>query len=247
MGIIPVTPLYTATIADLGAEALVRCENRSDTARANIWVKDALLEIAGNADYRDEFDDLEVLGPPFILTIGTQEYPMDALVPAGDYNLATLDVLIWTDPPTNSNRLRLDYTHFQEADVTQVANQRPTAWYRFGANIGFNCSPDNAYQVQARVLRRHPIADNSGDIGTTVVLLPREWHEIIIWAACIRGFMELLEFEKAGEIRQMLYGDPKDPKKPGLVNSVKRRRQLEQWRQQSQLRPSVRGYGWGRY
>lgn len=235
-----------ATITDIANEVVIRVENRTgDLARAKVWVRDALLEISGNADYRDEFDDLEVLGPTYVLNTTTQEYPMSNIVPVGEYNLATLDVLIWTDPPTNSTRLRLDQTHFQHADVVRVASQRPTSWYRFADKIGFNCIPNDTYQVQARLLKRHTI--NDADLGATTILIPREWYEILIWAACIRGFMELLEFEKASAVRVMLYGDPKDPKKPGMIYSVKRRRELEAWRQTQSLRPVVRGYGWGRY
>jgi hypothetical protein len=103
--------------------------------------------------------------------------------------------------------------------------------------------PNAAYQVQARVLRRHPITDAA--LSTTVILLPREWNEVLEWAAAIRGFMELLEYEKAAAVRSLLYGDPKHPEKPGLIEGVKKRRKREAWRQTVGLRPVVAAYGWG--
>jgi hypothetical protein len=61
----------------------------------------------------------------------------------------------------------------------------------------------------------------------------------------MRGFAELLEFEKSQEIRTMLQGDPKFPGKSGLIESIKKRRKREAWRSEQPLRPVLRGYGWG--
>jgi hypothetical protein len=230
-------------IQDLETEVIIRCENRTtDTARADIWIQNALLEISGNPDYRDEFDDLEEYGPQYNLTPSTQEYAFSNIVPAGDYNLSTLDVLLWTDYPTNTIRKKLQPTHYQDADKFQQAMSIPAEWYRFADTIGFNPVPNQPYQVQARILRRHPF---TSPLNQTVILLPQEWNEILIWAAAMRGFMELLEFEKAGEIRTLLQGDPKYPDKQGLIGSVKKRRRREAWRDTSSLRPVIRGYGWG--
>lgn len=230
---------------DLGAladEVILRTENRvTDINRAYVWVRDALLEISGNTDYKDEFDNLEVLGPPFVLTPGLQEYPFVNLLQAGDYNLSTLDIMIWVDPPNNIKRKKLNPTHYQDADKYLQSASLPSDWYRFGDNVGFNPMPAKAYQVQARILKRHPLNDDS--LKTTSILLPREWNEVIIWAAVIRGFMELLEYEKAGAVRSLLYGDPKYPGKQGIIEAVKKRRKREQFRQTVGLRPRVSFYG----
>jgi hypothetical protein len=161
----------------------------------------------------------------------------------GDYNLSTLDILLWTDYPNNTIRKKLNPTHYQDADKGGSQPSIPAEWYRFADTIGFNPPPNQAYQVQARLLRRHPITDSA--LNTTVILLPREWNEVLIWCAAMRGYMELLEFDKASEIRTMLYGDPRHPEKVGLVSSVKKRRSREAWRSESSLRPVIRGYGYG--
>lgn len=47
------------TIDDLDDEVIARVENRtSDIGRARIWLRDAILEISSNPDFRNEFDQL---------------------------------------------------------------------------------------------------------------------------------------------------------------------------------------------
>lgn len=230
-------------ISDLASEVIAKVQNRNDKlARSYTWLRDAILEISGNTDLRDDFDELEEYGTAFVLTPGTQEYAFSNIVPSGDFNLATLDVLIWTDPPTNSNRQRLTMTSYQAADDTSTQSRGlPSEWYRFADTIGFVLTPDKAYQVQPRILRRHPI--NDAALQNTTILLPREYNEVLVWAAAERGFAELLQFEKAAGIHQLLHGDPKKPDQPGLIKSIKSRRKKENWRRQKPLQVVVDRYG----
>ena len=231
-------------IQDLENEVLVRCENKtSDTTRVDTWIRDALLEITSNPDFRNEFDLLEEFGNIFNLTPKTQEYDEGNLVPTGDYNVATLDILIWQDPPTNSIRRKLGQSHYQKADNFQPTFSLPTEWYRFGSTIGFTPVPDLAYQVQTRMLRQHPI--NDATLNQTQILIPREWNEILVWAAVERGFMEYMEYEKAQRVHLLLYGDPKHPDRPGLIEGRKKRREMEAHRTESVLRPVYRGSCYG--
>jgi hypothetical protein len=66
----------------------------------------------------------------------------------------------------------------------------------------------------------------------------------VCWAAVQRGFMGLEEFEKAGMIHTLIYGDPKHPEKPGLLNSRKKKRERERWREESRLSPVIRRYSY---
>jgi len=235
------------SIGDLGPEVIFKVENRTtDLSRAYVWLRDALLEITANPDYRDEFAELEELGPAFLLTgsttpsLSVQEYAEGNIIPTGDVNLATLDILIWTDPPFNTKRQKLDPSHYQEADKSVVTVAQPISWYRFGNSIGFYPSPDKNYQVQARILRMHPIADNA--LQTTSILIPRDWNEVLVLAAAERGFIELNEYEKAAALHKLLHGDPKYPEKPGLINGRKKKRAREAWRTSQGLRPVVPTY-----
>lgn len=254
----PISTSNAVTLFNLEQETILKLENRvSETANIDRYLRDALIEISGNPDLRDSFPELEELGPTFSLTGGTiatsvQEYAETNFVPQGppaDYNIKTLDFMIWFDYPTNQQRRQLMPTNYQDADKFQSAPSLPTEWYRFGSTIGFEPTPNQNYQVQARLQRRHPIVDyfnQTGQLNSTVILMAAEWYEVLEWAAAMRGFMELLEFEKASTIRTLIWGDPAHPNdNPGLIASVKTKRRAEAWMQQQPLRPVVKGSCWG--
>jgi hypothetical protein len=248
MPILPPTEPTQFYISDLAAEVIKKCENRqASLGRAYQWLVDALLEISGNPSYRDDFVDLAEWGPQYNLTglpNPIQEYDQTLLVPSGDVLLNTLDILIWPDYPPGNSRFKLNLSTFQKTDRFQPATSLPVEWYRFGNTIGFNPIPDKSYQVQARILRRHPINDSS--LKDTLVLIPREWNELLTWAAVMRGFMESGEYEKASNVRTMIYGDPEDAGKPGIVKSVKRPQEKENWRSEHRLRFTRRSAMYGR-
>jgi hypothetical protein len=242
-------PVLTPTgiqflIEDLESEVLLRTENRTtDTSRADVWLRDALLEIAGNPDYRDDFPELEIWGPVVNLSINVQEYEESMFINVGDTNELCADILIWIDYPANTIRRRLDTGHYQKTDRFQPVYSLPTEWYRYSGFIGFNPVPDLTYQVQSRTVRMHPI--NDIELSQTVILLPRDWNEILIWAAVQRGFAELMEYEKSDKIHTLLYGDPNNKAQPGLVFHVKRKRRKEAWRMESRLSMTRRPYMFG--
>lgn len=230
-------------ISDLESEVILKTENRTrDTARADIWLRDSLIEISSNPDWRSEFVELELPSVPVNLTSGTQEYLETLIFPSIDL-AASLDIMLWTDPPKNSNRIQLENRHYQYADrVTQFPGQ-PSYWYRFSNSIGFVAVPDRAYQVLGRAYQNHPINDNN--LAQTKILLPRDWNEILVYAAVERGFIELLEYEKASKVHILLYGDPMEPGKPGLINGRKKKRERESWRGSHRFNVKVRPYGKG--
>jgi len=233
------------TIQNLENEVLLRCENRTtDTARADVWIRDALLEISGNPDYRDDFPELEVLGPIINLTPQVQEYAETTFINVSDEPMIVMaDMLLWTDYPANTVRRKLDVSHYQKTDRFTPIFSLPTEWYRFAGSIGFNPTPDKPYQVQSRNVKMHPI--NDAQLNLTTILLPRDWNEILVMAAVQRGFIELMEYEKADSVHAQLYGDPNNKAQPGLIFHVKRKRRKEQWRQESRLSMTRRPYMWG--
>jgi hypothetical protein len=130
----------------------------------------------------------------------------------------------------------------------------PVDWYRFNNFIGFYPTPNQNYQVQANYQKRHPINDyfqlqSPPALNTTPILMPHEWFEILQWAAAMRGFAELLNFDRAREIFDMLWGRP-DPNNaaerlPGLITNVKSKRRSEAWMRQQPLRPIIFSSLWG--
>jgi hypothetical protein len=231
--------------SSLENEVLLRMEGRvEDTLRADVWLQDALLEMTSDPKLRDEFDELEVIGPTFNLTggavgVSVQEYAFSNLLNAGVYNTSTLSMLIWTDPPKNQNRWSLSATNYQDADQITPFPGLPVKWYRYGDNIGFVPTPDRNYQVQARIYKEHPLGN---PLSTTNVLLANDWREPLILAAVLRGYIEMGEFEKAAKLKILLYGDPTKPDEPGLMYKRKKRRDKEMWRRQQSLSPRVRRY-----
>lgn len=245
-----------ATIQNLESEVILKCENRTqDGARADVWIRDALIEISGNPAYRESFTELEVTGPLFNLTggplgVAVEEYDESNFITTPDFNLRSLQIFLWIDYPTNQIRKMLEPTSYQDANKFQSFPSLPSEWYRYGNLIGIHPAPLQNYQVQARYMREHPITDyynTQGMLNQTVILFPNEWLEVLEWAAAMRGFMELLEFEKAAQVRTLLYGDPKAPNdNPGLIKSVISKRKAEAWMQQQPLRPLIKSSCWGR-
>lgn len=231
------------SFADLGPEVILKVENRtSDLQRAYVWLRDAYLELVTNTDLRSEFDEFEFTGPLFDLIVGQQTYPWTDIVPA--CKAYALDIMCWTDPTTNTNRIRLDETSYQDADAVSQFPGQPVKWYRFNDDIGFVPVPNQTYQIQARAYIMPPIVDN--DLAQTQIDIDRSWNEIIVMMAAERGFIELLEYDKAVKVHNLLYGDPRYPDRPGFFNGRKKRREKEAWRKQVSLRVAYRPYGYGR-
>lgn len=228
-------------IADLETDVLLKTENRvRDTSRVDVWLRDALIEISSNPDWRSEFSELELPATPVSLTPNVQEYDESIIIPSIDL-AATLDIMLWTDPPTNSNRIRLDNRDYQYADRVSQYPGQPTYWYRFSSLIGFVAVPDQPYRVLARAYKNHPINDVT--LNQTTILLPRDWNEILVYAAVERGYIELGEYEKAAKVHNLLYGDPKEPGRPGIINGRKKKKERENWRSTRSLNVKVRPYG----
>lgn len=238
------------TLAQLAPEVIFKCENRTtNTNRAIVWLKDALLELTADPSLRNEFDELEVVGPFFNLTGGSsiaagavQEYAFSNFLTPGDYNVNTLDILLWTDFPTNSVRIRLDNTSYQDGDSISPFPGQPVKWYRFGDNCGFVPVPDKNYQTKARIYKMHPF-ESDASLGNTVVLIGRNWNEVLILSAVEKGMIELLQYEKAEMIHKLLHGDSRYPDKIGLIEARKKRHEKERWRKQVALQPVYRGIG----
>src|SRR5262249_22448863 len=128
-------PVLTPTgviffIGDLVPEVLLRVENRTtDTNRAAVWIRDSLLEISGHPDYRDDFPELEELGPTVNLVPQQQEYDNSLFIDAGSVYSNVADFVIWVDYPANQNRRKLDVSHYQKTDRFVPIFSLPTEWY----------------------------------------------------------------------------------------------------------------------
>lgn len=231
-------------ISDISTLVLLKVENRTasgDVTNSYDWIKKALIDLCTNRQFRDDLTELEVIGPTFNLTAGTQEYAETLFVntAGGDLNMATLDVKLWTDVPAGSNFIVMEPSSYQWTDRGGANQGRPTKCYRYGSNIGFFATPDATYQVQARCLRYHSF---SNPIQNTPLLIPVELEEILIWAAVKRGWAELEAFDKVMNVDRLLHGDPKHPDRTGLIESYKTKSSREDHRVSFSIRPTIRRY-----
>lgn len=246
------------TLEMLEQEVVQKLENRTtNTANIDRYLRDALIELTSNPDLRDSFPDLEIRGPVFNLQGGpisfsVQEYPETSFIWPDDENAKVLNIRIWIDFPFNTRSQKLIPGVYQESDKFKQGPSLPVSWYRFGNAIGFDPTPNRNYLTQASYQQQHPITDwfnSSGLLNTTIIKMSQEWFEIIEWLAAARGFAELLNYPRAEEVHNMVWGRP-DPEKagerlPGLITNVKSRRQSERWLEQQPLRPVIRGTTWG--
>src|SRR5258706_4363902 len=99
------------TFLDLLPEIQYALGNRTQAdfvPRIYGWLRDGLVEITTSLQYREDLIELEVRGEPFNLTAGTPMYDENLFVPVvadplqSGLNSATLDIILWTDFPTNS-------------------------------------------------------------------------------------------------------------------------------------------------
>lgn len=246
------------TIQDLEQEVVQKLENRTtNTNNIDRYIRDALIEITSNVDLRDSFPDLETRGPVYDLIggplgISVAEYDDTSFVWPGTVNVKFLNFIIWIDFPFNTRTKKLNPGVYQEADEFTQGPSMPVEWYRIGHLIGFYPRPNRNYRVQGTYQRRHPITDwfnNAGMLNTTPILMANEWFEIIEWLAAVRGFAELLNYPRAEEVYNMVWGKP-DPQNsgerlPGLVTNVKSLRRAEAWLRQQPLRPIIKQATWG--
>lgn len=246
------------TLQDLEQEVVQKLENRTtNTNNIDRYLRDAIIELTTNPDLRDSFPDLEVRGPLFNLQGGpirfsVTEYPETEFIWPADENAKILNIILWIDPPVNVRSLKLTPGVYQFSDEFKQGPSQPVEWYRFGNMIGFDPTPNRNYLVQASYQRQHPINDyfnKAGLLNRTIILMDQRWFEILEWTAAERGYMELLNYQRAAEVHEMIWGRP-DPNNsgerlPGLITNVKTRRMSERWLQQQPLRPVVKQSCWG--
>jgi hypothetical protein len=120
----------------------------------------------------------------------------------------------------------------------------PVIWAPFKDTQIFRPVPDQAYTITRRYWKK-PVVNftSTSTIEATVLLLPDNWLEILDYAAALRGFIDLEEADKAGNLRMLLYGDPRHPAdNPGLIKQHLTRIQAENMNSDYGIRMKVRPY-----
>lgn len=211
------------TIDDLVPQVVALLGNRSDAAEsAPGWLQSAIIELTESYP----FEELRVTGPvvalavPAANTIAT--YPSTTFLNVGDLNATqVVSFSLFVDYPTNSVLRPLTYRVPQVLDSVGTYQSIPIYWTRFGDQIIIGPPPLQPYSVFMRYQRRHPFNDAS--IGTSQVLMPDSWFEIVAYSAALRAATQLRSDDYATRFHNILYGDPESQQgdakrgRPGLI------------------------------
>lgn len=218
-----------ATIADRRGFVQLLLSNRSDLSviqvgdpapfntrpKIDAWMGESYIEM-GNSW---EFEDLEI-GPLISVTPNdgvTQSTPFPADCRAVKQISIDFDgtgKYIPLRGPFNINVIRR---------TAGLSPGKPSRWARFGYNLWFDRVPDQAYNYQL-VYWQKPVlvvnvADATSDIENTPLAMPDDWLTILDNLTALRGWQYLEDTLKIQETKQLLYGDPLHPERPGMIKA----------------------------
>lgn len=237
-------------------------QNRSDasesqtnpTMRPSHWLRRALQEMTANY----EFEELKVNGP--LKNIGpglgyqgsNYAYPVSYFLNPGDDVTLTFDPVIFLTPSqaqvaglavtTNNNGGAYSMDYMSEKSIQTilfVSGGIPFKYTRHGNQFWFGTQPGSVFQVYLPYQLRHPFLPS---LINSPVRIPSDWHEIAVIAAAERGAVKLRWNDQATYLHNVLYGDPENPEKLGLIAQ-----HLQQPERDRRLSPMTLQVGYDRY
>lgn len=214
-------------INDLIPNVQLLLQNRTDLAQYNpaFFMKAAIQEMSMNRD----FEELRVTGPQVQLTVGQYLYPVTFWMNPGDDYTTVYALNLFVDYPQNQVSYPLHYeTPAGIRPMTFIQQGLPSRWSRFGPNIWLGISPNQPYTTFADYQIRHPFLAGS-NLGNTIVRMPAEWHRAVEYSTAYRMAAGPLRWpDMAQELHAMLYGDPDNPNKVGIVSQLVTQMQLDE-------------------
>ena len=124
---------------------------------------------------------------------------------------------------------------------TAVNPSVPAIWAPFGRYMVFAPPANAPYPVRIRYWRK--VVINKTRLNDTEIQLPDDWLEIVEYGAAMRGFLDLQQPDRSAAIRTLLYGNVKQPDKPGLIKQRLTRIQAEYMNANYGMRPRRVRYG----
>jgi hypothetical protein len=215
----------TATINDLIPDVQLILQNRSDVAKykPDFYLKKVIQELT----QRYPFEELRVTGPQQSLTVGLYQYPISFFTNQGDDYTQVQSVNIFSDFPVNTVVFPLKYDTVAGIRPLTFIQGLPAKWTRFGGNFWVGCSPNQAYTAFIDYQRRHPF--NASNLPSSAVFSPPEWHNVFTHGAAYQMALGPLRWpDMAGYLRTAIYGDPNDPREPGLIKSLAYQQEMDQ-------------------
>lgn len=219
-----------ATIADRAGEVILALGNRQDvgfTNRVYKWLMSAYLEIGMAVNFEEQEDSYS---DQFVPNGDTYQYR--------DQDKAIKAIVRMELDGSNPKRLsKKDIINIRMQDKTRPGP--PLIWAPENRVIHVRAVPDKAYIRHMTVWLKPQQADTIQD---TELLVADDWLEVIDYGAMMRGHTALLERNKALEVRQILYGDPKHPADKGLIERKKLERQAGAQAEEWGIKPRIHRY-----
>jgi len=169
-------------------EVKKRLGNRTDIDdRLNIWINDAYFELLMEPEFT--FYELDTLDT--IVTVANQRV----------YDLSTIAGLwfiLMIRDETNSREVKKTSVKYLDRIARSIG--QPNRYARFADTLELDPTPDDAYTLTIR-FRYRPNQLVSG----AYPLINREWDEVLVVLATIKGYEALEQPEKASAARNLLY------------------------------------------
>lgn len=182
------------------------------------------------------FEELCIIGPVVQLTLGVSEYDISTflfttvLEPISPITRFDSFVLYLPNPVNvglaSNPCIELKWRNMKVVQQLSRILGMPVMYTIYGAWNGFPYSgdqrvivamcPNNTWSVQASYQIKHPFIDGVTDI----IRVPDAWLEVIVCTAALIGAEENRMTDNIQLLRAVLYGDPANPQKPGLINAL---------------------------
>lgn len=229
------------TLGDLAPDVVLKLGNRTDLntgtnpTRVIKWLWQAYKSLTMSYP----FEELELTyEDAFIQGQDIYPYPADARA------IITLSYKPGSNPQVLSQPVRRKHIRVIRR-YSSTLQGPPSIYGPFNRTVLVRPIPDQTYPFFWDYWQL-PQPFDPADFTTldqTVVLIPLDWQEEVLeYYATMLGHMDLLERDKAGELRQLLFGDPKDPSAPGIIKKKLLIHAAENVDSDYSIRPKVRAY-----
>lgn len=240
------------TIADRATRVMNMLGNRTDLeSRAYAWLRDAYLELGMGFEFEELEETIDTTIDGVNNNNGVYDYPTYNNNNNTWYTRAVKSLVISSN--NNTRVVPLVKKDVRWIDKLPESSGDPAIFCPYKNQVILRPIPNTDWNMKWRVwLKPYIVANNNNnnnegtEVSTTEILLPEDWLEILDYAACLRGHVELLERDKAAEVLQLLYGseDQRSGRRvPGLVKMKMNRRQAETMASDWGITPRVRKYG----
>lgn len=221
-----------STIGDFVPEVQLNLGNRSDLAsRISFWLGRGYMDLGMSYPFEELEDTIDDM---FVPNIDIYDYPG---------NVRAIKTISMT-PFANMQQpvKRKDIKIVRRYNTTSQTGP-PSIYASYHKQILVRPIPNQGYPFKWDVWMK-PAIDftDASTLNPTVILLPDDWLEILMYMATLRGHIGLLERDKATEIHTLLYGDPTDVNQPGLIKTKLLIHSAESYDAEYGTRPKIRAY-----